>query len=128
MPILILLIILLCFPALEIYTLFQLADVIGWWLAVWLIASALFGFLLIREEKLAFFGRLIVGMQSGQHPFAAMFDSGKTLVAGVLLIFPGVISDAIALILLLIPSRKPGIPANRTQETDVIEGSYRREE
>lgn len=128
MPILILLIILLCFPALEIYTLFQLADVIGWWLAVWLIASALFGFLLIREEKLAFFGRLIVGMQSGQHPFAAMFDSGKTLMAGVLLIFPGVISDAIALILLLIPSRRPKIPAANMQETDVIEGTYRREE
>lgn len=128
MPILILLIILLCFPALEIYTLFQLAGVVGWWLAVWLIASAMFGFLLIREEKLAFFGRLVVGMQSGQHPFAAMFDSGKTLMAGVLLIFPGVISDAIALILLLIPSRKPKTPVNRTQETDVIEGSYRREE
>lgn len=128
MPILFLLIILLCFPALEIYTLFQLADVIGWWLAVWLIASALFGFVLIREEKLAFFGRLVVGMQSGQHPFAAIFDSGKTLIAGVLLIFPGVISDVIALILLLIPSRKPKIPVNPTQETDVIEGSYRREE
>lgn len=128
MPILILLIILLCFPALEIYTLFQLAGVIGWWLAVWLIASALFGFLLIREEKLAFFGRLIVGMQSGQHPFTAMFDSGKTLMAGVLLIFPGVISDVIALILLLIPSRRPKIPAANMQETDVIEGTYRREE
>jgi UPF0716 protein FxsA len=128
MPIFILLFILLCFPALEIYTLFQLANVIGWWLAVWLTASALFGFLLIREEKLAFFGRLVVGMQSGQHPFAAMFDSGKTLMAGVLLIFPGVISDAIALILLLIPSRKPEIPVKSTQETDVIEGSYRREE
>lgn len=128
MPILILLFILLCFPALEIYTLFRLADAIGWWLAAWLISSALFGFLLIREEKLAFFGRLMVGMQSGQHPFAAMFDSGKTLMAGVLLIFPGVISDAIALILLLIPSRRPKMPVASTQETDVIEGTYRREE
>ena len=128
MPILILLFILLCFPALEIYTLFRLADAIGWWLAVWLISSALFGLLLIREEKLAFFGRLVVGMQSGQHPFAAMFDSGKTLIAGVLLIFPGVISDAIALILLLIPSRRPKMPVASTQETDVIEGTYRREE
>jgi len=128
MPILILLFILLCFPALEIYTLFRLADAIGWWLAVWLISSALFGLLLIREEKLAFFGRLVIGMQSGQHPFAAMFDSGKTLMAGVLLIFPGVISDAIALILLLIPSRRPKMPAASMQETDVIEGTYRREE
>ncbi len=128
MPILILLIILLCFPALEIYTLFQLADVIGWWLAVWLIGSAVLGFLLIREEKFAFFGRLVVGIQSGQHPFAAIFDSGKTLVAGVLLIFPGVISDVIALILLIIPSRRPKIPVSSAQENDVIEGTYRREE
>ena len=135
MPILILLIILLCFPALEIYTLFQVADKIGWWLAVWLISSALAGFALIREEKLAFFGRLIVGMQSGQHPFAAMFDSGKTMMAGVLLIFPGIISDMVAVILLLIPTRRPKMPPpggtqqqQQQQPTDIIEGTYRRED
>lgn len=129
MPILILLIILLCFPAVEIYTLFRVADIIGWWLAAWLLGSAIAGFVLIREEKLAFIGRLVVGMQSGQHPFAAIFDSGKTLIAGVLLIFPGVISDMIALVLLLIPSRRPKMPpAASSQETEVIEGSYRREE
>lgn len=127
MPILILLFILLCFPALEIYTLFRVADVIGWWLAAWLTASGVMGFWLIRLEKLAFHGRLLFSLQAGQSPLAAIFDSSRTLLAGVLLIFPGVISDFIAMILLLLPSphrKGTGVPV----QDGVIEGTYRREE
>jgi UPF0716 protein FxsA len=127
MPILILLFILLCFPALEIYTLFRVADVIGWWLAVWLVASGVMGVWLIRLEKLAFHGRLLFSLQVGKSPLAAIFDSSRNLLAGVLLIFPGVISDVIAMILLLLPSpRNNGIEV--PVQDGVIEGSYRREE
>lgn len=127
MRILVLLIILLCFPALEIYTLFRVADHIGWWLLAWLVAAAAGGWLLIQEEKLAFFGRLVQAVQTGQSPLRAVFDSGRTLAAGWLLIFPGVISDGLALILLLIPRRSR--PAPRPAANDgVIEGEYRRED
>ena len=118
--------ILLCFPALEIYTLFRVADVIGgWWLLSWLVFAMIAGRILIQEEKLAVFGRMMLAMQSGSSPFAALWDSGRTMVAGVLLIIPGVISDAIALILLLLPQQSK--PANRNSMPDdgIIEGEWR---
>jgi len=105
---------------------FRVADQIGWWLLPWLVASAVAGWVLIREEKLAFFGRVISALHSGQSPLVAFFDSGRTLLAGLLLIFPGVISDVIALGLLLIP--RPRRRVFTTPADDgVIEGEYRRE-
>lgn len=119
------LIILLGFPALEIYTLFRVADAIGWWLLVWLAFSMIAGWALIQEERLAVFGRLMLAMQSGQSPFSALWDSGRTMMAGVLLIFPGVISDAIALILLLLPSQSKPAKGRAVPDDGIIEGEWR---
>jgi UPF0716 protein FxsA len=119
------LLVVLGFPALEIYTLFRVADLIGWWLLAWLIGSALIGWMLIKEERMAVFGRLAVAMQNSQSPIAALWDSGRTMLAGVLLIIPGVLSDVLALILLLLPS-KTGVSASRSTPNDnVIEGEVR---
>jgi UPF0716 protein FxsA len=48
-------------------------------------------------------------MRAGVPPLAALFASGRMLIAGGLLVFPGFISDAIALVLLLVPGtwRRP---------------------
>lgn len=122
---LIVLVSVLLFPALEIYTMFQVADMIGWWLLAWLIFSAIFGWVLIKEESMAVFGRLAMTVQSGQSPFVALWESGRTILAGVLLIFPGVISDAIALVLLVWPS-KSAPPGSRNMPDDgIIEGEGR---
>lgn len=109
----------------EIYTMFQLADVIGWWLLAWLIFGLLAGRLLIKGESMAMVGRLAATMQSGQSPFAALWRSGRTMLAGVLLIFPGVISDVIALLLLLWPNSavrpfKSNVPDDNVVEGEVI--------
>ena len=112
MRVLLVLFILLGFPALEIFVLAKLAGVIGWWLLLWLILSAFAGWTLIQEEKLAVFGRLFSSLQSGQPLGYAMLDSLRTLLAGVLLIFPGVVSDVMALVLLLLPRPK----ASRTAQ------------
>ena len=93
------------FPALEIYTMFLLSEVIGWWLLAWLIFSAVVGWALIREESMAVFGRMAIAVQNRQSPFAALWDSGRTMLAGLLLIFPGVLSDILALFLLLLPNK-----------------------
>ena len=58
------------------------------------------------------FGRLFSALQSGQPLGYAMLDSLRTLFAGVLLIFPGVVSDAVALVLLLLPRPKAMPVAN----------------
>ena len=115
----------LVFPALEIYTMFQVAGVIGWWLLAWLMLSALIGWLLIKEESMAVFGRLAVTVQSGQSPFAAIWDSGRTLLAGLLLIIPGVLSDAIALILLLWPNQAGRHNARNMSDNGIVEGEVR---
>ena len=115
----------LLFPALEIYTMVQVADVIGWWLLAWLIISAVIGWALIKEESFAIFGRLAETVQNGQSPFAALWESGRTILAGVLFIFPGVISDAIALVLLVWPSSSSPHERRRPEDDTVIEGEVR---
>lgn len=112
-------------PALEIYTMFIVADYIHWWLLLWLFISALAGWLLIREESMAIFGRLALAVQNGQSPFAALWDSGRTMLAGVLLILPGVLSDVVALILLLLPNKAEQASARNFPDDGIIEGEGR---
>ncbi len=121
----ILLFVIFGFPALEIYSMFLVAGYIGWWLLLSLVVSAVIGWFLIKEESLAVFSRLALTVQNGQSPFAAIWDSGRTILAGVLLIFPGVFSDVVALVLLLLPN-KAGRSYPRSMPDDgIIEGEGR---
>lgn len=126
MRLLLILAILLAFPLLELYLLVRLAAVYGWWLALYLLFTAVAGWLLIQEERLVVFGRLVHILQSGHHPIVALLTSARKLLAGVLLILPGVLSDIIAVLLLLIPMPSGGrrLPV----EDDVIEGEWQRED
>lgn len=94
---------LLSFPVLEAIGIFWMADAIGGWVLLWLLLAAVAGVMLIRVERVAWRARLLFSIQSGAHPLASVFASGRMLIAGGLLIFPGFISDAIALGLLLVP-------------------------
>lgn len=122
-------IIVLSFPALEIYTLVQIYHYIGWWVIALLAGGMLTGWLLIVGERLAFFARMSMTLQSGGSPLRALIDSGRTMIAGALFIFPGVISDVLAVLVLLLPLRliggRPRQPADSA--SGVIEGEYRRE-
>jgi UPF0716 protein FxsA len=126
MRLLLILAILLAFPLFELYLLVRLAAVYGWWLALYLLFTAVAGWLLIQEERLVVFGRLVHILQSGHHPVVALLTSARKLLAGVLLILPGVLSDIIAVLLLLIPMPSGGrrLPV----EDDVIEGEWQRED
>lgn len=129
MRFLLILFILLGFPVLEIFVMAQLAGVLGWWLLLWLVLAAFAGWTLIQEEKLAVFGRLFSSLQSGQPLGYAMLDSLRALFAGVLLIFPGVVSDALALLLLLLPRTKMSRRPVAGEDGEVIiEGEWQREE
>lgn len=131
MPIFLIFAILLAFPFVELYVLIRLASEYGWWLALYLLSAIVAGWLLIQEERLAVFGRLFQIVQTGQHPVVALLTSARKVLAGVLLIFPGVISDVFAILLLLIPmpsSKRPGTPNQTAANDDVIEGEWRRED
>ncbi|MHB1676317.1 MAG: FxsA family protein [Sulfuriferula sp.] len=120
-------IIVLSFPALEIYTLVIAYQYIGWWVLVLLALSALVGMTLIAEERVAFFARMIMTIQNGGSPFRALFQSGRTMLAGGLLIFPGLISDVLALFVLLFPVQWFGRQNRATMQSGIIEGEFSRE-
>lgn len=129
MRILLGMIIVLSFPVLEVYTLVQIYHHIGGWVIALLAGGVLAGWLLIVGERLAFFARITMTLQAGGSPLRALIDSGRNMIAGALLIFPGVISDVLALLILLLPLRLMGRSARQpaTPAPDVIEGEYRRE-
>lgn len=119
------LLILLGFPTVEVLVMVLLAQKIGWWLLVWLIASALVGLALIREERFAVFGRVMAAAQQGADPLEAMLTSGRLMLAGMLFVFPGVISDVLALLVLIWPRQRI---KSRGHEIEIIEGQFRRED
>ena len=98
--------ILLAFPFAELFLLINLADKYGWWLLFYLVVIAYLGLQLIRGEKLMLTAKMMQSMAAGGNPVKTMLGSARNMVAGVLFIIPGVISDIIGVILLLIPVSK----------------------
>jgi UPF0716 protein FxsA len=123
---LLLVIILLGFPVLEAWLLVQLGRHIGWWLAVWLGMSAMTGVALIREARLSMLKELTLALSRGGSNIQALIGSGRVLFAGLLFIFPGVVSDIIALGLILLPHPRIA-PAGYPAHERIIEGDFRRE-
>ena len=117
--------ILLGFPALEIFATFRVAQIIGWWLLPWLIASAVVGGWLIREAGVMVPVKLFAALNAGHNLNLALLDSFRTVLAGLLLIFPGVASDFLALLLLLLPQPKMS-PQAASRDDGIIEGEWTR--
>lgn len=99
--------ILLAFPFVEIAILIELSQRYGWWVLAYLIIIAYLGIRLIRSEKDLIAARMFQQMGAGSNPIVALFATARNMLAGVLLLIPGVISDLIAVILLLIPAKQP---------------------
>lgn len=120
----------LSFPLLEALGIFWIASVIGWWVIVWLAGAGLAGLMLIRFERTAWSLRLLSTLRSGNALGTSLFASGRVLIAGVLLLFPGIISDIIAVILLLLPGTRFNRPATvpRAANDEILEGEFRREQ
>ena len=128
------LLILLAFPFLEIFLLVKLAHLYGWWLGIYLVAITLLGLQLIKGERILFSAKMMQSLSAGGNPVRAMLGSARNLVAGIFLMIPGVISDVIAVVLLLLPIKaaKVNVSQNGQQQTkyqpaandDVIEGEF----
>ncbi|MEI6737182.1 MAG: FxsA family protein [Pseudomonadota bacterium] len=136
--------ILIGFPLAEGAVLYKLASGeqghIGWVLA-WVIFAAIAGVVLIKQARFSLIARLGQALAQGQFSIAALVDSFRTVIAGLLLIFPGIISDILAITLLLMPIREPVLvrasasseslqgrqQANRMDGDRVIEGEFRRD-
>jgi UPF0716 protein FxsA len=124
----VLLVILLGFPILEAFVLVRLAQDLGWWVLAWCILAACAGVALIKEARFAMLARLAAGVAQGRFPITALTDSARTVVAGLFLIYPGVVSDLIAITLLLLPGPRVAVESGVRQRSGgtLIEGEFRR--
>lgn len=93
-------------PVAEIYLLAKAGGVIGAWPTV---AAVLFtglaGAWLARRQGLSTLARIREGLARGVPPTGELADAALILLAGVLLITPGFITDGMGLVLLLPPAR-----------------------
>lgn len=118
--------ILLAFPLMEATLLYQVGQGHGMWVAAWLVLAAIMGVVLIKEARFALMAQLAAALAQGRFSLSPFIDSGRTVLAGLLLIFPGIISDVIALVLLLIPVRRSEMDAVYSGG-GAIEGEFRRD-
>jgi len=127
---------LVIFPISEIWLLVTLFEHYGIVVLFYLVVIGYLGLRLIREEKGLFSSRMMQGLTQGANPIRMLFGSARNLIAGVLLMIPGVITDVIAVVLLLIPvnqNTKQGQyqqthHQHKSANNDVIEGEFRRED
>lgn len=122
-----LVVILLGFPLVEIGLLAHLAETHGWWVLGWVVLAACAGFALLKEARFALVARIGAAIAVGRFPIAALVDSARTVVAGLFLIFPGLVSDFIALTLLLLPRPALSEPLPARGFGNVVDGQFRRE-
>ena len=125
-----LLVILLGFPLVDLWATVRFAQWSGVPLWVWLAISLVSGLLLLRNERVAFRTHVVSALHGEQSLLRGVVDSGRKVLAGMLLLLPGVLSDLLAVMLLMLPINTGLGPqpahAGRGARRDVLEGDYRR--
>jgi UPF0716 protein FxsA len=100
------LVFLVCWAVAELLVAIKVAEAIGVLLAiVLLIATWPLGTWALRSQGAAAWRRLVAAVQEGRPPAREVVDGALVLLGGALLIVPGFITDAIAVCLLLPPTR-----------------------
>ncbi|MFN3746619.1 MAG: FxsA family protein [Hyphomicrobiaceae bacterium] len=82
----------------------------GQWAGVWLtlavvVGTAVVGVGVLQRQGLTMMLRTQEAMRRGEPPVGAMMEGAMSVIAGALLIMPGLITDAIGLLLLVPPVR-----------------------
>jgi UPF0716 protein FxsA len=102
------LLIIVTMGAIEIFVFVQVGQWIGYGAAILaLIVISIFGFWLVKREGLEAWRRAQAQLRAGEVPAAEAVDGALIASAGLLLIVPGFVTDAIGLLLLLPPLRWP---------------------
>ncbi len=94
-------------PAVELILLIQMGQWIGTLPTVGLIiVTGIIGAYLARQQGYQVLQRVQQETQSGQMPGGALLEGAMILVAGAVLMTPGVLTDALGFLLLIPPTRK----------------------
>ena len=101
-----LLLALLCVPLLELYVIIQVAGGLGTGQTiVALIVVSVVGAWMVRRSGLGVLNQIRNRLSRGELPAAELVDGLLILLAGALMLTPGFITDAVGLLLLLLPTR-----------------------
>lgn len=93
-------------PLVEIALLVKFGQAFGVWLTIAeVLASAVLGMGILQRQGMTMFLRTQEAVMRGEPPVGAMLDGGMMVLAGTLLIMPGLITDALGLLLLIPPLR-----------------------
>ena len=134
-----LLIIFVGVPLFELYLLIQVGSEIGALPTIGLsILTAIIGTYLVRVQGFAVLMRVRDMVDRGETPALEVLDGALLLIAGLMLILPGFLTDALGFLLLIPPLRRllvrrfvRLVPVRTEAPTDVgrrvIEGEFRRE-
>ena len=124
-------------PFIFIWILAEIAGfiIVGEWIGVWwtlllVVLSAVLGMAILRGQSMQMMRKMQEAMRQGKSPAMIRREVPFVMLAGILLIIPGFVSDIIALLLLIpvVPrvvirwlkgDKKP-----KAQPTDVIEGEF----
>src|SRR5438105_15229171 len=127
------LLIVLAFPVVDVLATMRFARWTGTPALAWILASTVAGLLLLRHERIGFRARTLAALRGDQPLMRGLLDSGRKVLAALLLILPGIVSDLIALVLLLLPinigSRFAPVgvgAAYHVGARDSLDGEYRR--
>ncbi len=146
-PLLIFLLLFVGIPLIELYFLIEVGSEIGAIPTIFLtVFTAVLGGLLVRVQGFSTALRVREAMARDEVPAFEMMEGAVLLVAGLVLLLPGFITDAIGFLLLVPPVRQyallrilnrsgviqqqhPGTAAqDQNSNPKVIEGEYRRED
>jgi len=89
-------------PIIELYLLIQLTQLTSFATTLLVIlATGVVGAALARMEGLRVLGRIQSEMQQGRLPGDSLLDGGMILVAGALLVTPGILTDTVGFLILI---------------------------
>ena len=99
---------LLIVPAVELWLLVRLAHAVGWLpMLVIVILTAMLGAHLARREGILQLHRIQRSFAEGHDPAPELIEGLMILLAAVLLITPGLMTDAVGFLLLIPVTRRP---------------------
>jgi len=122
--------IVLIFPVVDLFVTARFARWSGVPLWMWLTGSAIAGLWVLANERGQFRARALASFR-GDSLMRGLLDSGRRVLAGVLLVAPGILTDALALLLLMLPINRRGefgplpVTAGRGPRR-TLDGDYRR--
>lgn len=137
-------------PLLELYVLIEVGSEIGALSTILIsVFTAVLGAWLVRMQGISVLFRVQQSLARGEAPALEMFEGALLMMAGVMLLFPGFITDTFGFLLLIPPLRRrlilawlkssgmvqpprPGGPPTsesvEAHKIRIIEGDYRRED